>query len=315
MKMSISQDIKIILMMLALSVLLIGCATQQPQFSEAATRQQTGTGVAIKPSEVGRAMTPSVEYIRVKMERSIFLDPPEGNTDTYLRVRDTSGRNWGLELERVIGQQMRQQGFNVVKNAKDAAYSLQVNVLFADEASAAEIAKLDETQYGQSISGIVGSSLIGAGVGGLGGNIIDDGGLGGVAVGAVVGGVAGGLLNIQRERERTKMLQSKQETKFFSFIADIEVRERIKGDSKVKRKSRTRAKSTQHGESRADLADHRDSGAETISRSETETFEDETTWKRQRTRLVGKAKGKLVVFEDVQSDFAVKMAKALGGLF
>ncbi len=309
------KSVKSIFLALVVLALLAGCASQQPRFSEAAMKKQTATGVAIKPSEAGRAMTPSVEYIRVKMERSIFLDPPEGNTDTYLRIRDTSGRDWGIELERVVEQEMRRQGFRVVKNAKNAAYSLHVNVLFADEASAAEIAQLDETEYGQSITGILGSSLVGAAVGGLGGGIIDDGGIGGVAAGAVVGAVAGGVANTLRNKERDELLKAKQETKFFSVVADIEVRERIKSGI-IKREHKATRKTTKEAESHADLADSRDSGGQTITQASTEVSEGETsTWKRHQTRMVGKSKGKLVVFEDVQGDFAMKIAKSLAGVF
>lgn len=50
-------------------------------------------------------------------------------------------------------------------------------------------------------------------------------------------------------------------------------------------------------------------------RQEGETYEETSAWKRHRTRMLGKAKGKLVVFEDVQIDFATKMARAIAGFF
>ncbi len=54
---------------------------------------------------------------------------------------------------------------------------------------------------------------------------------------------------------------------------------------------------------------------QSISSTETESYEETSTWKRHRTRMIGKAKGKLVVFEDVQTDFAIKMSKAIAGFF
>ena len=290
---------------------LTGCAGQ-PQFSDAAMQEKTATGVEVKPSEAGRAMTPSVEYIRIKMERSIFLDPPEQNNDVYLRVRDTSGRDWGLPIQELVAQQITRNGFNIVNNASNAAYALNVNILFADEASAAEIAKLDETKYGQNISGIIGTALAGAAI--LAGTVALGGGDStAVAAGAAAGAVAGGVASALRGNEREKLLKAQQETKFFSLIADIEVRERAKVSGK--KESSQAFRSVQSSGSDADLADDRDGGGERIARTETETFSEETNWKRYRTRLIGKAKGKLVVFKDVQHDFATKMAKSIGGLF
>ncbi len=293
--------------------LLPGCAGTQPQYSDAAMQERTATGVAVKPSEMGRAMTPSVEYIRIKMERSIFLDPPEGNTDLYLRVRDTSGRDWGIPIEDLVAQEVTRNGFHVVRHAREAAYALNVNVLFADEASAAEMARLDETQYGQSITGIVGTALAGAALG-AGGAALAGGDTTGIAAGAAAGAVVGGVANALYNSQRNELLQAQQETKFFSLVADIEVRERTTGDT-VKRTGKTRMTANQRAGSQADLADNRDGGGERIERTEVETFSEESTWKRYRTRLTGSAKGKLVVFKDVEHDFAVKMAKSIGGLF
>lgn len=109
-------------------ILVAGCAAPQPQWSQAAVNKQTQTGVQVKPSELGVALTPSVEYIRIKNTKSIFLDPPEGNTDVYLLVGDTSGREWaGIPIRDVIAQELRKRGYSPVTNAKDAAYALQVN--------------------------------------------------------------------------------------------------------------------------------------------------------------------------------------------
>ncbi len=307
------KNIKSIFLTLIVCALLAGCASE-PRYSQAAMQKRTATGVAIKPSETGRAMTPSVEYIRVKMERSIFLDPPEGNANTYVRVRDTSGRNWGIELEKVVAQELNRRGFRAVKDATNAAYAINVNVLFVDEASAAEIAQLDETEYGQSLSGLVGSTLVGAVAGGVGGGMIDDGGLGGVAVGTVVGAAAGGLANTLYSDSRDELIKAQQETKFFSVVADIEVRERIKSGI-IKRTHKTARQTKKKAGSSGDLVDNRDSGGQTVTQASTEVAEGETSnWKRHQTRMTGKAKGKLVVFEDVQGDFAMKMARSLAGL-
>ena len=292
-------------------LLMVGCAQQAPQWSQAALEQRTGSGVQVKTSEVGRAMSPSVEYIRVKMQRSIFLDPPEGDTATYVRVRDTTGRSWNLEP--YVISELQKNGFNVVRNAKNAAYVLQVNALFADEVSAAQLAQLDETEYGQSLTGLFGSVLAGAAIGGVGTALVDGDGTA-VAAGAGVGAVVGGASNYLRNRERETLLKAQQETKFFSFVADVEVRERIKGGA-VQRSSVLEKETEVTAKTDADLADNRDGGGESIREESRQSWADETHWKTYRTRVVGKAKGKLVVFADVEQDFADRLAKSLSGLF
>ena len=293
---------------------LSGCAQPPaPEYSEAARSQQTGTGVAIRPSDIGIPNKASVEYVRVKTERSIFLDPPEGNTDVYLRVGDTSGRDWGgIPIRDLVARELQNRGFNAVTNAKDAAYSLQVNILLADEASAAELAQLDETKYGQDISGIAKAALAGAAIGGIGSGLTG-GDSDAVLAGAVGGAVIGGALKGFTERNKKKLLLAQQRTKFFSFITDVEIRERAKGT--VKRSGATTVDSSQNSDTDDSTAGTGTESNQEISSTETETYEETSTWKRQRTRMIGKAKGKLVVFEDVQIDFATKMARAIAGFF
>ena len=297
----------------AASLLLFGCAQPPPQYSEAAKAQQTATGVSIRPSDIGAPKTASVEYIRIKTEKSIFLDPPEGNTDVYLRVGDTSGRDWGgIPIRDLVVRELHARGFRAVTNAKDAAYSLQVNILLADEASAAEIAQLDETKYGQDISGIAKSALAGAFIGGIGSGLAG-GDSDAVLVGAVGGALIGGGLNALSESRKKKLLAAQQQTKFFSFITDVEVRERAQGT--VQRSGSTNLNDSQDSTTDDSVAGVSGGSSQSISSTETETYAETSTWKRHRTRMIGKAKGKLVVFEDVQIDFATKMARAIAGFF
>lgn len=148
---------------IVLPALMAGCATQ-PEWSEAARTQQTTTGVRIAP-DVGVPKTPSVEYIRVRMTDTIFLDPPEvDDPGIFLRVRNTSGQE-ALDLHSAVAPKLHALGYRLVNNAKDAVYVLQANILFADEVSAAELAKLDETEFGTDIGSIVTGIGVGAGLG------------------------------------------------------------------------------------------------------------------------------------------------------
>lgn len=285
------------------AILLQGCQTVQPVHSKASYAQTTATGVPIKTSPAGRALEPSIEYVRVKPQKSIFLDPPEDNNKIYLRVRDTSNRDWNVDIEGFVIAQLKKNGYEVVRNAKSAAYSLQANILLAQAVSVAEIAKLDETQYGQSVSDVSTSALTGAALGA--GAAYATGGSKNAAGGAVLGALAGGLLSYQKDAERKELLKSQQETSFFSVIVDLDVRERIKGGV-VTRKGNSRASS--NVQKTGDLS-------ESYSEGETQSYADTTTWKRYKTRITGKAKGKLVVFKDVEHEFATKIAKSIGGIF
>ncbi len=300
--------------LLAAALLLSGCVSSPPQYSAAAKSKQTGTGVTIRPSDIGAPKTASVEYIRIRTEKSIFLDPPEDNTDVYLRVGDTSGRDWGgVQIRDLVAQELGNRGYNVVANSKNAAYSLQVNILLADEASAAEIAQLDETKYGQDISSIAKSALAGAAVGGIGSGIAGGGDPNAILIGAAGGAVIGGGLNALSKSRKKTLLAAQQQTKFFSFITDVEIRERAQGT--VQRSGNTNLSDSQNATSSDLLAGVSIGSSQSGSITETETYEETSTWKRHRSRVIGKEKGKLVVFEDVQIDFATKMARAIAGFF
>lgn len=296
----LEKKMKKIIAFSAVAILLQGCETVQPVHSQASYGQQTATGVPIKSSPAGRALEPSIEYVRVRPQKTIFLDPPEGNNKIYLRIRDTSNRDWNVDIENFVTQQLAKNGFEVVSNAKDAAYSLQANILLAQAVSAAELAQLDETQYGQNVSDIAAAALGGALIGAGGAYVT--GGNKHVAGGAVLGALAGGILSYQKDKERAKLLKSQQETKFFSVIVDVEISERIK-DGVVTRSTN------------ANTSDNRNLSGESYSISTSESYSDTSTWKRYRTRVNGKGKGKLVVFKDVENEFATKIAKSIGGIF
>ena len=107
---------------------------------------------------------PSIEYVRVKMGKSIFLEPPEEDElGIYLRIRDTSGNHF--ELQNVVAQRLRDNGYKIVKNAKRATYVLRENILFAEEISEAQLQNLNEFDYDQGVGSVIGSTVAGAAVG------------------------------------------------------------------------------------------------------------------------------------------------------
>ena len=296
---------------LALAALLISAcgSTGAPQLSAAAAAQQTSTGVPVGQTELGSPTKPSVEYVRIKMSKSIFLNPPETDTPmVYLRVRDTSGQD--LDLQEAVAARVRALGFGITRNAARADYTLNANVLYANEASALELAKLDETEYGDDVSGIVGNVLIGAAAGGVAGGVL--GNSPDAVVGAAAGGLLGGIYGAVKEKERKERITAKQNTKFYSVLVDIELRERLKGEG-VRQSNFSEESNVSSSQNSSGLGDTTSETSHTAS-SDKETYTETTQWRRHRTRIVAKAKGKLIAFGDVRQDFAERLAKSIAGL-
>lgn len=280
-----------------------GCATTGGELSVAAQNQATATGVPIGQTELGAPTKPSVEYLRIKTDRSIFLDPPEvDDPAVYVRVRDSSGRGWE-DLQGAVIARVEAAGFAVTRNASKAIYVLNANILIAQEVSAFELAALDETEYGQDTSRIVKTAAAGALVGGLAGATLEDTQT--ALAGAAAGALAGGILSSIDDKQRQKRIAAKQQTKFYSVIVDVELRERIKS-GEVRRQ----------GSQSLDFSSTQLAGSsESIRGGESETFTETSEWKRHRTRILGKAKGKLIAFEDVQADFVEQLARSIAGAF
>ena len=300
-------------------VVLAGCGAPELNYSAAARQQQTDTGIRIGDSESGIPTEPSVEYVRVTMDKSVFLDPPEvDDPQVYVRVRDTSGQDWDLQYE--VEDILKSYGFITTRNAGNAHYALQANILFANEVSAAELAKLDETQFGQDIGDIVKTAGLGAAGGALAGGLIDRGGAGGLVAGAAVGGLLGAAFGASQQSEREKRLLAKQATKFYSLVVDLEIRERI-NQGVVTREGRSEFGSSdsrnQNAAGAGVAVDGYGAGgsSQSFSSEETEQYVETSEWKRQRARILGKAKGKLIAFEDVKGEFAKKLARAISGVF
>ena len=300
---------------------LAGCggsvSVPPPNLSAAAAKQSTSTGVAMGVTEAGVPTQPSVEYVRIGMDKSIFVDPPDSDPVVYVRVRDTSGRDWDLQQE--VTNRLEKNGFRVESSAQNAVYYLQAIVRLVQEVSAAELAQLDETSYGQDVSSIVKSGLTGAAVGGLAGGLLGDSS--DALAGAVAGGLLGGIMSASDQANREKRMIAKQYTKYYSVVVDIEVGQRAKG--KVQREGSAQFSSSTGGSSQSAegagsaLDSHTlgDSTNSAFSAGETESYSEESDWKRQRARILGKAKGKLIAFGDVENEFRNKIVASISGLF
>ena len=136
------------------------------------------------------------------MTDSVFLDPQMLITPAFFRVLNTTGRD-NLYLHEAVADRIRSLRYRLVDYARDAFYIMQSNVLFADELSAAELAKLDETEFGTDVGSIATGVPMGAVSGALAGSAIDstkDSAAVGVAAGAIIGGLAVDYKERQRKR-------------------------------------------------------------------------------------------------------------------
>jgi len=297
------KDFSTFILPVVLPALIAGCASD-PEWSKAAKEQQTATGIRIGP-DAGVPEKPSVEYIRVRMTDTVFLDPPEvDNPGIFLRVRNTSGRE-ALDLHTAVAPRLQALGYRLVNNAKDAVYAMQANILFADEVSAAELAKLDETEFGTDVASIVTGATVGGVLGAAGGALLE--GSKGAAIGGAAGAVLGGLSSGLADNARKERLKAKQLIKFYSLVVDIQLRERSKGSVEIAGSSGLSAERPSGGGA---FSEH-----SAYSRQETQSYSETSDWKRYQTRIVGKAKGKLIVFDDVEPDFVDRLARSIAGLF
>lgn len=140
--------------------------------------------------------------VQTKMSQSIFMDPvPDGQKTIYLQMRNTSDKP-GLKIEEGVREKLVSRGYRLVKDAGQAHYLLQVNILQAG--------MTDPSSAMQSLSSGFGGAVIGATVAAASGNYDTRGATMGALIGAAVGVVSDALV--------------KDVT--YSLITDVQVSER-----------------------------------------------------------------------------------------
>ena len=144
----------------------------------------------------------------VKMSQSIFLDPEikYSNRNIFLEVRNTSDMQ-DIDFQHIIESRLKEKGYTIVQNPADAAYRLQVNVLYIDPSSKGMTADA-------AAAGGFGGAVIGAATGR--GSTRVTGGLIGTAVGSLIGAAVGSQFKIDS----------------FMGIADIQIQEKVPGGVK-----------------------------------------------------------------------------------
>lgn len=269
------------------------------------TRQKTER-VAVQPA------VSSLEYVRVKMGKSIFLDPPEEEEPAvYVRVRDTSGYDFDLQ-QRVINL-LAENGFQRARSLKKATYVLQANLLFAEEVSEAQLQQINDSDYDQSMGDVLGAAVAGTAVGGA--VDIATGDHQKLGAGSIVGGLIGIVAATQEGERKKEALAEKKATKFFSAVVDIEVRQRAEGDVVRRGRSNVNQGTASDSSEGSLIGDSSFSETDEAGTQEVDEYTVRSKWVRYRARIVASAKGRHVTLEDVKGPMAEKLSNAMGGMF
>ncbi len=257
----------------------------------------------------GKSTDDDIEY-RIKMDKSIFLEPPEKNeVSIYVHIRDTSGNDF--KLQGLVTKRLDDNGYKIAPNAKHATYVLQANILFAEEVSEAPLQNLNKSDDDQDNVCRCADWL-------------------------------GGCCK-QRKKEEVKKLKA---TKLFSVVVDIEVRERTPDGGKVIRRGRTNTKqntslasvdssitgndihvgydttekNTEQNTSSASVDSSLTGndiyvGSATTESEEVDTYSSKSDWIRYRARVIATAKGKDITLCDIEQDILRKLSKSLSDMF
>ncbi len=277
---------KLILIMLGI-VFLSGCSTI--------------TEKDIKPVD------PDTVTIKVLVDNSIFVEePPSDSTAIFVRVRDTSGE--GLNLHKRVLQNFKNQGFNITTNIKKANYILQANVKDVGQVSAAEMAKLQDSTYGEDVSTILKRSLGGVLAGGVVGALD-----GNAAKGALIGAGIGALTGVLEANARAKRIAHKKAMKYIALVVDISIKEQLPDGSLIEKKG-----GSSNDQNTKKVGSTNDSQSNSSSRNssyETTSYTTNSKWKRSNSRILVKAKGRHLKFEDVKGRMSRKLVSSISGFF
>ena len=280
----------------------------------AAAREHSAqpTKKTVRQEEPAAPATPSIEYVQVKMGKSIFLDPPEDEEPgVYIRIRDTSGHEFQLQ-NRVIAL-LAENGFKRARSLKTAQYVLQANLLFAEEVTEAQLQQINDSDYDQGLGDILAGAVVGGAVGGAADSVIGDNS--GLGAGSLIGGILGIAVAAQEAENKRQELEEKKKTKFFSVVVDLEVRQKTKG--RVTRRGRSNLSLENEADSSQGSLTGNDSFSQSneSSTEEVEEYKIRSKWVRFRARMVASAKGRHVRLDDVKPEMTRKLSSAIGGMF
>lgn len=279
---------KIILIVFATMYLLItGCSTV--------------TEKDIKPDN------PDSVLIKVLVDRSIFVEePPSDSTAIFIRVRDTSGE--GLNLQQKVLKGFKSQGFNITTDIKSANYILQANVKDVGQVSAAEMSKLQDSTYGEEVATVLNRSLKGVLAGGVVG-ALDGNAAKGALIGAGIGAISGAI----EANARAERIARKKAMKYIALVVDVSIKEQLPDGSLISKKGGT--KNNIDSNYTGNTGDRQFGSKSSESEFETTNYTTKSKWKRSNTRVLVKAKGRHLKFEDVKDRMSRKLVSSISGFF
>jgi len=148
------------------------------------------------------------------MSKSIFLDLDNQIEKTaFVEIKNTSDKD--IDLTNAIKQTVRNRGYTVVDNAKQAAYIYQGNVLYVGEADPAAIRTAMTKGYGSTVGGAAVGGAIGWWKGG--------------GRGAAIGGAAGGLLASAAELISGSLVKDVT----YTIVTDLQLTEKTSKGKKI----------------------------------------------------------------------------------
>ncbi len=292
------------LILLSLILFLVSCQTTTPEQRYA----------KIQP------VNPEAVNIKVLVDRSIFLDSVSGANDfVFVRVRNTSGEDINLH-QRVI-QKLKSQGVKVTNDIDKASYVLIANVVTMRYVSAEELTNLQESSYGEDVSNVLNRAIGGAALGGLAGSLDDNSHH--TTAGALIGAGIGAAIGLAEANAKAERIARKKAIKYIALTVDIELREKIADDGLVTRRGRQTFADNQssRGSTNYDRSsppqERAHFGSSSSVQSEiVENYQEQTHWKRHRTRILVKTKGTKLNFDDViKRRMTQKLTNSISGFF
>lgn len=254
-----------------------------------------------------KPVNPDTVKIKVFVDRSIFVEePPSDSTAIFIRVRDTSGE--GLNLHQKVLRNFKSQGLKITTDFKKANYILQANVKDVGQVSAAEMAKLQDSSYGEEVATILQRSLGGVVAGGVVGALD-----GNAAKGALVGAGLGAISGAIEANARATRIAHKRAMKFIALVVDISVKEQLPDGGLITKKGGS--KNNINSNTTGGANDSKFSSGSSNSEFESSNYTTQTKWKTSVTRILVKAKGKHLQFDGVKDRMSRKLVSSISGFF
>jgi len=214
--------------------------------------------------------------VQTKMSETIFLDPVAPERQTvFVQVRNTSDKQ-DFNIRDLVISNIRNHGYTIVNDPDQANFLLQANVLQVGKSDKGSADSALRSGFG----GPIGSAILGAGTAAaMGVRDANTLGAAGLAVGAA--DYVGSML---------------VKDVYYTAITDIQVSQRAKAGRNV------------HIQGTQDLKQGNSGG-------EHQTYDDESEWKRYRTRVMSSANQANLEWPDAQGELVGGLSQAIGGLF